>query len=117
MTMSFPVNATIGELYSPAMMITDQKEADAYFRQLVQHHMDRWGKTKDEAETVVRQNLGYYAGYYSPETMIRVNRLFRTEHPILGADAPTIPAKEAFKAGVKLGVKHAKGKRNEKADD
>lgn len=80
---------------SPAMQITDQAEADQYFELLVAYqmgalvvdHEEGYCNIKDlreEAESNVRENLGYYAGYYDSETMSRVNKLFRTTHPIFG---------------------------------
>jgi hypothetical protein len=76
--------ATYGELYGSAMQITDAAEATAYFELCVQYHMETWSMVRSEAETVNRQNLGYYAGYYDQETMERVQRLFLAEHPIFG---------------------------------
>ena len=94
---------TIGEKYSPAMEITDQAEADAYFEQCVQHTMS-FGLDRVRAEAIEKSNLGYYAGYYSSETRARVEKLFRCEHPIFGSIAingsPT--AEEAFQAGKNL---------------
>ena len=93
---------TIDEKYDPAMKITTQAEADAYFEECVQEIM-AWGKTREQAESVEKQNLGYYAGYYNEETRLRVERLFRCSHPIFGAAANGIPsAEEAFAAGVKM---------------
>jgi hypothetical protein len=80
---------TIGEKYGPAMAITDQEKANAYFEQLVEHTMkyalDDKYKTREAAEQVERSNLGYYAGYYSAGTRERVERLFLCQHPIFGA--------------------------------
>jgi hypothetical protein len=98
-SISFSEHATIGEMYHPAMKITDQAEADRYFEACVKHCM-RFGKSREEAESIQRSNLGYFAGYYDDETMARVNRLFRTTHPIFGGTTPT--AEEAFQAGVKM---------------
>jgi len=92
-------NITIGEKYRPAMEITDQVEADAYFEMCVEHTM-RLGKSRQEAEEIERVNLGYYADYYDHGIMARVNRLFHTEHPLFGKTIPT--AKEAFEIGLKL---------------
>lgn len=78
----FPVKITIGDKYSPAMEITDQEAADAYFERLVAHSM-LW-HSRDEAERIERINLGYYAGYYSHETRLRVEKLFRCAHPVFG---------------------------------
>lgn len=96
---------TFGETLGPAMEITDETEADDYFLQLVNHYLlsNHDLKSREEAERVVRENLGYYAGYYSAEIGERVNRLFRTTHPIFGGTRPT--PEEAFKAGEDLGKK------------
>ena len=94
---------TIGEKYRPAMEMTDQATADAYFEECVLDCMIQ-GKTRAEAETIECQNLGYFAGYYDNETRERVERLFRCAHPIFGKiaerGAPT--AEEAFKAGKRV---------------
>jgi hypothetical protein len=108
-----PLNISIGDKYDPAMKMTDQAEADAYFERCVQHTM-LWmiedGRAKDfkearpEAEKIERINLGYYAGYGTSETRARVERLFRCAHPYFGAIAqngpPTTDA--ALVAGVRL---------------
>ncbi len=110
--MTFPTHATFGELYNPAMKITDQAEADAYFQELVKWHVERWGKLPAEAEAIVKSNLGYYAGYYDHETRARVERLFQCEHPVFGSivkNGPPTP-EEAFAAGVKAGQAAKKGK-------
>ena len=73
---------TAGEKYGPAMKIETQEEADAYFEECVQHTMSL-GKSRETAEEIERQNFGYYAGYCSTETQGRINRLFKTKHPIL----------------------------------
>lgn len=97
---------TIREVYGPAMQITEQEDADQYYAKLVAHCMKNTGKSRDEAETIQKANLGYYAGYYDAETMVRVNRLFRTTHPIFGDTIPS--AGEAFSTGKQLGEKLAK---------
>jgi len=101
-----PRRATIGELYNPAMKMTDQAEADVYFARLVEHHVMVDPKlTREEAESIQRQNLGYYAGYYDVETRERVERLFVCAHPVFGPIAtrgqPT--AEEAFRLGQVFG--------------
>ena len=92
---------TIKQKYGPAMTIIDQTTADAYFEACVQDSMSD-GKTRVEAERSERENLGYYAGYYSNETRERIERLFQCAHPIFGKiaerGAPT--AQEAFAAGM-----------------
>lgn len=104
-------NWTIGQKYGPAMEISDQAAADAYFEKCVKHLM-RSGCDRTEAERIERQNLGYYAGYHGNETRERVERLFKCSHPVFGSiaknGAPTF--KEALAAGMvgaKSGVKMA----------
>jgi hypothetical protein len=74
---------TIDEKYRKAIEITDKEEADGYFEECVQHTM-RFGKSREEAEKIECQNIGYYAGYYGFEAMKRVNGLYGTVHPIFG---------------------------------
>jgi len=92
---------TIGEKYGPAMEMTDQAQADAYFEECVAHTMS-FGSSREQAESIERQNLGYYAGYYSHETRERVERLFHCTHPVFGAikdNGPPTPL-QAFNSGV-----------------
>ena len=99
-----PEGITIGDKYDPAMKITKQAGADAYFERCVQHTMS-FGRSRGEAEIIERSNLGYYAGYGSDETRKRVERLFRCSHPIFGSiakvGAPT--PEEALQEGMRLG--------------
>lgn len=91
---------SIGDKYGPAMKMTSQEVANAYFKECVAHTMG-FGKSREEAEDTERGNLGYYAGYYDSETRARIERLFQCAHPVFGAIAergePT--AEEALAAG------------------
>jgi hypothetical protein len=69
--------------YELAMRITTQAGADAYFEELVADSMAH-GLDRQEAEICERVNLGYWAGYYRSEIRMRVEELFRCEHPVLG---------------------------------
>lgn len=75
---------TYGECLHPAMKITDQADATQYLNDYVAFVMTT-GKSKSEAESICKQNLGYFAGYYDNETMARINKLFCTTHPIFGS--------------------------------
>lgn len=99
-----PDKITIGEKYDPAMSITEEQVAREYFELCVEHTM-RFGKSRAEAEEIERTNLGYYAGYYDPETRARVERLFNCAHPFFGAIAEmgSPSTKEAIEIGYKLG--------------
>ena len=97
---------TVGELYGPAMKIEDEAGAATYLDDLVAYvvyHRYNEGDpiSRDEAETLVRGNLGYFAGYYDMETNVRVQRLFGCKHPIFGSaeDMAKITAEEAFEEG------------------
>ena len=105
----FPDTISYGEKYGPAMEIRDQADADVYFDRCVEHLMRRRPEmSRTDAERIERGNLGYFAGYYNAETMERVNRLFRTTHPVFGGTAPI--AEEAFKAGRRMAEKRMAGK-------
>jgi hypothetical protein len=107
--MTWAEDVTIGELYDPAMKITGQAEADAYFERLVEHNMrfdeDGEPKTRERAEAIERSNLGYYAGYCGGDTRARVERLFRCAHPIFGsiAERGRPSSEEAFEIGQRIG--------------
>jgi len=96
---------TYGEALAPAMKITDQSDADqykaaymAYTDQFLKDGVSESGLT---CEQIVNTNLGYYAGYYSDEVRVRVERLFRCSHPIFGSikDNGTPKGREAFQCG------------------
>lgn len=98
---------THGDKYGPAMKITDQKEAEAYFEECVEHCMS-FGNSREQAEDIERQNFGYWAGYYDHETRLRVEKLFSCKHPVFGAAEDGTPTpEEAFELGRTLGIKGA----------
>jgi hypothetical protein len=95
---------TTGELLEPAMRITDQADAEAWFRLVCAEVAAESGIELEEVERSIRAQLGYFAGYYDHETRRRVERLFRTTHPVFGAAGDSPPtAAEAYRAGVALG--------------
>lgn len=102
MTLQIGKNASMGEIYGPAMEITEQKKADEYLSALVDYYL-KWfpDAAREEAAVVQRGNLAYYAGYYDNETRIRVEGLFKGAHPVFGRivhnGSPT--AEEAFEMG------------------
>lgn len=84
-----PRDATIGELYRPAMDIEDHVAAARYLAALVRRQMRFFGRTEADAEAVERSNLGYFAGYYDTATRVRVETLFGAVHPVFGVANPT----------------------------
>jgi len=92
---------TIGECYEPAMWIADAETAAKYLRALVTHSVRFHGIPEDDALSAVKENIGYYSGYFDPDTARRCIDLFCAVHPIFGASIAT--PKQAFEAGYKLG--------------
>jgi hypothetical protein len=79
---------TYDETVGPAMLITDQAEADAYLADYLAYTR-KWLAVDPHpkgltAEEIVRINLGYESGYCSMEVQERVEKLFHTKHPIFG---------------------------------
>lgn len=99
----FSENVTTSEMYGPAMEITDEQEAEQYLQDCIDHMVEHHGQTEEEARRIQLINIGYYAGYYDSETMSRVNRLFKTQHPVFGSAVPT--PEEALRAGQKMAMK------------
>lgn len=104
--------ATYAETLGPAMEITDPDHARSYFDALVRFHLARGHcSSREQAEVLVRQNLGYYAGYYSHEARERVERLFSCEHPVFGkASAGSPTPEEALHAGMAAGKAARRGR-------
>jgi len=96
----FPKEITIGDKYGPAMKIENQAEADEYLEACIVHNM-LFGTSREEAKAIELQNLGYYAGYYGPETRQRVHRLFGAVHPIFGNNFNPEPDK-ALISGMRM---------------
>jgi hypothetical protein len=115
----WPDDATDAQLFELAMEITDQEEADRYLAALVTYQMRKFGSSREEAERDMRRNLGYHAGYFSDEARARVERLFRTVHPYLGAIAEKGPAspEECLKIGYLLGLAAEMGLPTEEVPD
>lgn len=84
MLIKFDDSTTASERYSPAMEITNQKEADEYLEALIDDAA-RYNLSRQRAEEIERKNLAYFAGYYSDDIRRRVEKLFNCVHPVFGA--------------------------------
>ena len=106
---------TFGECLGPAMEITDPEDARQYlgeYAKYTQKFLDK--EPRDDnmtAEDVCKVNLGYFAGYYSNETRVRVEELFTCSHPVFGSiknnGSPT--AEQAFNMGVETAKNNSNG--------
>lgn len=47
------------------------------------------------------QNIGYMSGYYKEDTMLKIQEIFETAHPVFGRTVPT--SEEALTMGEKIG--------------
>ncbi len=96
---------TIRELYEPAMAIDNQEDADQYFEALLVHQSAFHNMPREEIAPIIRSNIGYYAGYFSPEVAGRMYRFFKATHPIFGLAyaANEVTSEDAFKAGYEMG--------------
>lgn len=108
--MKLPKEITIRDAYGPAMEIIDQAAADEYLEMLAARVVLHFGAEPEEAKRIERENLGYFAGYYDNETRLRVEKLFKCEHPVFGSiekhGSPTI--NQAIRAGYDAARKAAK---------
>ena len=96
-------NISIHDKYEPAMSITEQSEADAYFARCVEHCMSH-GPNPVESARIERINLGFYAAFKGDETRTRVEKLFKATHPVLGSiiERGPVSVGDAIEIGRKL---------------
>ena len=72
----------MSDLYHRAVQATMQQEADALFLLCVAH-CERDGRTREDAEQIARDYIGYFAASYCDEaTRARVYQLYGTENPL-----------------------------------
>jgi len=78
--------ATLGEIYGPALDVTNRDEAKRYFAKLVQRRMRMTGCSLEEARRIERVNIGYFAGYYSDSINHKVKMLYGAVNPMVTTD-------------------------------
>lgn len=98
---------TAGEIFDLALQVTTKEHAEAFINEYAEdwfQNNNAEGRTLEQIKTICRQNLGFFAGYYSDETRAKIEDLFSTEHPIFGKISKHKPTpEEAFNAGLKMG--------------
>lgn len=87
--------------YRRCALVNTREGADLLLNELAQDFRQREGCPIDVARAVERQNIGYWASAYLPDTeMRRVWYLFHTQSPIFGDEIPHW--RPAFCAGLRL---------------
>jgi hypothetical protein len=95
---------TIGDWFAEALKCETKEAAQEWFAAQVKQHVELYGQAPDEAECILRSNLGYMAGYYDQATSQKVYDLFGAAHPIFGGPGywGTVTPDEALAAGKRL---------------
>lgn len=78
----------IGELMDYCMTISDQETADMFWEELIDWSILNWNvpsmePSRENAEMVMRRNIGFWAGHYSGAVEERMKLLFKAVNPIL----------------------------------
>lgn len=92
---------TIGEIFDTALELarTNKNDANDFFLQYVEYIMEARGESFDWAVKAAKDNLGYFAGYYSKEVCDLIYDTYKCIHPILGKDPYGVSPEEAYKMG------------------
>ncbi len=97
------------EIFEQALKINTKEEADVYLDEYSKWiRLRSFGKELvKEPEDIVRENFGYYAGYYSHDVRRKIEGLFECEHPIFGSIEKNGPPtmQQAFALGLEMGAK------------
>lgn len=99
---------TAGEIFDIALNLakTDKQKAIQFFNAYVDWVRDTNGSSREEAEKIVKDNLGYFSGYYNKEVSDIIYSTYSCEHPIFGKNPFGISPEDAYRAGLKAGYKH-----------
>jgi len=89
-----------------AMQCVTQRRANDVLAELITEiRAENPELSAESADYAARQRIGYYAGHMSHEVRARVERLFKTVHPIFGSirfNGPPTPA-QAARLGIEYG--------------
>lgn len=99
---------TAGEIFDTALNLakTDKHNAGVFFNAYVDWVRDTNECSHEEAEKIVKDNLGYFSGYYSKEVSDIIYSTYSCEHPIFGKHPFDISPEDAYLAGLKAGCKY-----------
>jgi len=100
---------TIGEVFDEALHLakTDQNDALDFFKTYVEYIFEDNENinTLNEAERIAKANLGYFAGYYTPEICDIIYKTYQCSHPIFGDKPFSVDPEEAYRKGLEMGSK------------
>ena len=93
---------TFGELFNLALKLAkeNKSEAQEWFKEYVQYIMtENNSNNRDEAVSIAKSNLGYFAGYYDAETCDLIYKTYQCSHPIFGDKPFDVDPEEAYRKG------------------
>ena len=92
---------TFGDLFNLALKLAKENKSEAleWFKEYVQYIMTTNNSTSDEAVSIAKSNLGYFAGYYNAETCDLIYKTYQCSHPIFGDKPFEVDPVEAFRKG------------------
>lgn len=98
---------TLGEIFDTALDLAknDKHKAGVFFNTYVDWVRDVNESSREEAEKIVKGNLGYFAGYYDKEACDIVYSTYCCEHPIFGKKPFDVSPEDAYRAGLEAGNK------------
>lgn len=106
------MSSTYSELWDNAMKCRTRAQGDAFIEKEAKLIMRRNKSCKDieKTKSILRSNLGYYAGYYGAKEANKVHKIFGAVHPIFGSSTyhKDVSPKQALEAGKKLAKKKKK---------
>lgn len=80
-------------------------EAAALLEVFVDEAAEECDKSRDELRDIIRENIGYCAGYLNTNDTKRVMELFEARHPVLGTyeEMCRLTPEQIFNMGMELG--------------
>lgn len=91
--------ATWEQEFAQALHIQSADDAEEFLDTLIVRRMALTGQTYDECDLLVRNDLGYWSGYYSEAQRAHIERLFHAVHPLLGPVSRQLTMREAMALG------------------
>ena len=99
---------TYGEEFDLALACNTQEEADEFVRTNIAHRVKDFGQTPEEAEKVLKANLGYMAGYYDEATAKKIEKLFNAPHPFSSRSTAEECLMDTFFKGLEIATSCSK---------